>query len=551
MFNFIEYVNSLDIDQLKECQNYVNEVFATKSNRRTSYKSVSGLSDVGNINVKDYVEYCPDFVEVVDKKPIMNEIEELKIGINSKPGKVSNKFLSYYDEPYSWDSFDGPVVLNPLDLNQFPQIQSLLNKINSEYNCELNSVLISRYKCGKAGIRYHDDDELQMDPSQPICVVSFGVNRRIEFALKSEDLRRSKLSLNPHDRSIYIMKPGCQSYFLHRVRRNQNIHGGRYCLSFRRFVLVAERNNVIQTPGPLIKCTAPVKNLFGQFGDGSNGLDTHSTPAHTTDNINLKDAFDMVTPVQTATDPNKDLPDQPNKHPSFEGGPPGYSPFVPGSTPGTGCSNLSSSKKVTKNYCVIFGDSITTGVEESLMSRGSREVINCSYSGANVWDISDSVREFCLDNPRVINRVDKVVMSVGTNDVKFFDSSTKSVDKRFRQPLVRLVKLLKLSFPHAQIIFKCVLPMGIMYNYTAKSVHDFNYLLLDICTKYGCIFFDCFTKFLDQWGNLHNEYLYRDRLHLNDIGLRILCRALKFIIYNNVFNPIMRISPSNYTYLDW
>ena len=141
-------------------------------------------------------------------------------------------------------------------------------------------------------------------------------------------------------------------------------------------------------------------------------------------------------------------------------------------------------------------------------------------------------------------------MSVGTNDVKFFDSRTKDVDKRFRHPLVRLVKLLKLSFPGAQIIFKCVLPMGIMYSYTAKSVHDFNYLLLDICKNFGCIFFDCFADFLDQWGNLYNEYLYRDRLHLNDVGLRILCRALKFIIYRNVFNPIMRISPSNYYYLD-
>ncbi|NQZ52355.1 MAG: SGNH/GDSL hydrolase family protein [Moritella sp.] len=142
-------------------------------------------------------------------------------------------------------------------------------------------------------------------------------------------------------------------------------------------------------------------------------------------------------------------------------------------------------------------------------------------------------------------------MCVGTNDVKYFDSSTKDVTKRFRQPLVRLVKLLKLLFPGAQIIFKCVLPMGIMYTYTAKSVHDFNYLLLDICKDFGCIFFDCFSDFLDQWGNCYNNYLYRDRIHLNDIGLRILCRALKFIIYRNVFNPIMRISPSNYYYLGW
>ena len=536
MFNFIEYVNSLDIDQLKECRNYVSEIIATKSNRRTPDKSISGSSVVEN--VKDYVTYSENFINQQDKKLIEDEVERLKIGVNSKPGKVANKFLSYYDEPYSWDSTDGPVVLNPHDLNGFPHIQSLLNKINTEYNCELNSVLISRYKCGEAGIRYHDDDEVSMDPSQPICVVSIGVKRRIEFALQQADLRKSKFSLNPSDRSIYAMLPGCQTHFLHRVRRNKNIRGERYCLSFRTFIPEAERSSAIQTP-------MPVKNLLQHFNSDTT---SHSTPDQKTDITDLSEEA----PTQT-TGHSKSNKDSISNKPSvsFDDGPPGYSPFDSVSNSGYGSTKSSTNRNNAQKYCVIFGHSMTTDVDESLLSRGSRKVVNCSYSGANIWDIGNSVREFCLDNPNVVSRVDKVIMAVGTNDVKYFDSSTKDVDKRFRHPLVKLVKLLKLSFPGAQIIFKCVLPMGIMYWYTAKSVHDFNYLLLDICTKFDCIFFDCFRDFLDQWGNFNNEYLYRDRIHLNDAGLRILCRALKFVIYRNVFNPIMRISPSNYYYLDY
>ena len=87
------------------------------------------------------------------------------------------------------------------------------------------------------------------------------------------------------------------------------------------------------------------------------------------------------------------------------------------------------------------------------MSRRSRRVINCSYSGANVWDLRDAVRDFNLEYPGVVNRIDKVLVSIGTNDVKNFDLTGFNVRTKFRQPLVDLVKLIKLLLPSAQIIF--------------------------------------------------------------------------------------------------
>ena len=63
---------------------------------------------------------------------------------------------------------------------------------------------------------------------------------------------------------------------------------------------------------------------------------------------------------------------------------------------------------------------------------------------------------------------------------------------------------------------------------------------------------DCFADFLDENGVDYNGYLYVDRLHLNKNGLKLLCRALKFVVFNNVFNPYMRISNMiDYYYLDW
>ena len=191
---------------------------------------------------------------------------------------------------------------------------------------------------------------------------------------------------------------------------------------------------------------------------------------------------------------------------------------------------------------------MTANGDGGKMSKGSRRVINISDSGNKIADISNSVRDFCLENPTVTGNVDKVIIAVGTNDIRFYNSFQYDLVKDFRGPLTRLILQTKLMFPNAQIMFKCVLPFRIIYKYNVKSVHGFNYLLLDLCTKHGCIFLDCFSQFLDDNSVDYNRNLYRDKLHLNNIGLSVLCRTLKFAIYNNIFNPYMRINNSDYYY---
>lgn len=537
MFSFIDYLNSLDVPQLKECLTFVQETIAVRLNRSNSI--LVDPVELDNAHINDYVTYDKSFVSDNEKNVIMDEIQSLSIGKNSKPEKVSNKWLSYVNEPYSWNSADGTVVLDPNDLRNFPHIVSLLNRVNSSFNCDLNSVLISRYKSGNACIRAHDDDEDSLDSSQPICVVSLGATRRIEFVKKNDDLRKTSLAIHPVDGSVYSMLPGCQSYFLHRVRRNKNIRKERYILSFRKFIPEAKRKRsttILHTTPEMLynspSVTSPVKNLVQHFNRSA----AHSTPK----------PVEQAVAVKNTKQPTKLTP--PSFHDNTRQG---YSPFLDSTSTTKGGETSKSSTTNNSKVCVIFGHSITKGIVEELMSKQSRKVINCSYSGANVWDLREAVRDFCLDYPGVVHRVDKVLVCIGTNDVKNFDCNRFDVHTKFRKPLVDIVKQIKLLLPSAQIIFKCVLPMGILYNYTAKCVHEFNHLLLEICGSYNCIFFDCFSDFLDRWGIYNDSYLYRDRIHLNDIGLRKLCRAMKFIIHKNVFNPITRISPSRYFYLDW
>ena len=219
----------------------------------------------------------------------------------------------------------------------------------------------------------------------------------------------------------------------------------------------------------------------------------------------------------------------------------GYSPF-PQTPYATSSAKPAVLDRSSERVCVIFGTSITEHVDGGLMSRGNRTVVNISSSGATIDDIKQMAEDFHHENLPSIHKIDKIIVSVGTNDVKFYNSRARNMSKDLRPKLISLVKVIKQLFPSAQVHFQTMLPIKITYNYTAESVHQFNNLLLDICTQYNCFFFDCFSRFLDNEGIFYNRTLFRDKYHLNNAGLKVFCRALKFLVYSNVFNPHPRYS---------
>ena len=531
MSDFVNFLKSLDIDQLTQCQSLIKDIIVSKSPNLSNPHVRSQNSFTGKCeDINEYVDYIDDFVQECDKDGMLEEMRSLKLGISSSPGKVSNAFLTYYDEPYVWESSHGPVSNEPINYNLYPNIKALMDKVNDKFDCDLNTALVSHYKSGQAGIRLHDDNEPSLDSNSPICVISFGATRTVEFVDKStSDFRHTIKSVRPADRSLYIMRPGCQEHFLHRVRRDKRVKQERFIISFRKFIPEKER---VSAPN---KSFSPVKNLLDNF--------ECATPIQPIPLVDVNSKQDDATePVHVPLTSTANKPEQPNNAPL------GFSPFIKDdSYP----SSSKPSNNKTNKFCVIFGTSITQNVDGPKLSRGTRKVINCSTSGAKINDISEEIRDFCVENHGITSSVDKVILCLGTNDIKFFNGVKYDVSNRFRSPLTRLVNLVKFLLPGAAIIIKCVLPMKPYYKYTAKTVHDFNYLLLDICRKQGCIFFDCFSRFLDVFGYGVDEYLYRDKWHLNDAGLKVLCRALKFVIFKDIFNPIMRINCMEYTYLDW
>ena len=236
---FTDFIKTMDICQLRECQSLINDAIICKSKGEvTPSPDITGYSTP--VNVNEFVEYIPDFImDKCDSDILSSELESFGFtkSVNHKNPKVQNKFMFNGDQSYTWDSKGGPVINNPVSFVKYPKIASIMSDINKRYDYKLNSALVSYYASGQVAARLHDDNEECMDREQPICVVTVGTERKIEFVDKQQpNYRAAVLTLEPQNGSLYVMKAGCQDKFLHRVRKDFRIRQDRYCISFRCFV---------------------------------------------------------------------------------------------------------------------------------------------------------------------------------------------------------------------------------------------------------------------------------------------------------------------------
>ena len=548
MFSFIEYVSKLDLDQLGECRAIIHKLIMDKSSPNSrDTDSISCNVSPTSIPLPAIPEKKPieelvgqpraNFLTVAERDLLKENCKPLNFQRYTAADKIQNRFITPFHEPYIWESKNGPIVNKPIPIDDFPVVKDILSKGNSEYNCNLNCCLVSYFKNGTTGIRLHHDNEDSLDHTEPIVVVSIGAVRRIEFIdNEHEPYLGSDLILDPSDCSAYVMHPGTQQYYRHRVRCNKRVRKDRFSFSFRAFLPEAKRaksNEFIYSTPTL-----------------STNTNSQSLPPTTPVPIKLNNARSAATLFKTPVTDSR--PVKPSSESQQQKIPAGYSPYPPNST----TLSSSISKENNKKLCLILGSSITLDINGELLSKGNRTVINCSETGANLSDVSRRAKDFYVENINSAHKVDQIILNVGTNDVKYFNGREHDVFKRFRPRVINLVKSLKFMFPHALIVFQSVLPIKIIYNYTALTVDLFNQLLHSVCVQFGCIFYDCnsYNEFIGDWEynsksgvwfRDYNSNLYRDKFHLNNEGIILLVRHIKCIIYGNIFNPHPRLTYHN------
>ncbi len=505
------FFDSMSLSGLYKCKSVLED--------KIKHAKDEHKSEVKRANISDYVQMHNNFIPTDKDSGILFSAvlaEVLSFDLCSKSGsKTVAKWLSSDKEPYSWSSSSGKKFVNTAsDISKYPAISELMEKINSEHHVKMNSCLVTCFKDGTSGIRLHCDDEDEIDQESPICVFTIGEERKVEFLSAYQTASETPLlAITPKEGSLYLMQPGCQSFFRHRVPSMRSSTGVRYSLSFRR-KLSPEPTT---TTGKL-ELDSPVKSIMSKlnkscrsepvaFTRGSSSVQTVGTPQ----------------PASTKSAPPA-LNQQPTKR---------------------------------RRTTVLFGTSITTRLNSNSISSKGHPFINVSRSGATMTTISDMVQDFHDTNP-ASSDVEKVILSFGTNDIarerhgvynpqgftkQQLYSRADSGVKKFRQQAADIVKKVKSLFPGAVVIIQCVLPMQDRYWYTTTNVIAFNNMLKDIARSYNCYYIDCFDRFLSRDKRDFNKELYYDWLHLNKWGLNLLSKSLKYVTgtNSNMFGSIIKL----------
>ena len=406
--SFQEYLSGLSITQLREHQNLINSAIIKVQDVSKSFLAIESPGLKHDVN--KFVEYFDSFVDDDSIQMLLSECLSMGFSKNSVKDSVQNKFVSSLTEPYCWNSAGGPVINNPLKIDEYPTIRKVMGTINEQHGTKLNSCLVSYYRNGHVRARLHCDDEAELDHTQPIAVVSLGAVRNVEFVdNKQESFRTTARTLKPANGSLYVMKAGCQQAFRHRVRMNKRVKDFRISISFRSFIPPSSVADPDQVPAPVSPMHSDAS--FATCGSQASSPLSSTSPISPvvvkpvdvllsdamSQATNARNKFSLRLPVSTTTGNAVDsrtviptshstqlttVPPSASLLPDVEG----YSPF-----PQTLCTTSSAKPAVldrcSERVCVIFGTSITEYVDGGLMSRGNRTVVNVSSSGADIDDI--------------------------------------------------------------------------------------------------------------------------------------------------------------------
>ena len=128
-----------------------------------------------------------------------------------------------YQYTYSGSTFPPRALL--------PALASLKEKIETQYNIRLNSVLANLYRDGRDGMGWHSDNEKSLGDKPQIASVSLGEQRRFLIREKADKSKKTELILK-HG-SLLLMRGDCQVNWEHSVPKTSKPKNLRVNLTFR------------------------------------------------------------------------------------------------------------------------------------------------------------------------------------------------------------------------------------------------------------------------------------------------------------------------------
>ena len=188
-----------------------------------------------------------------------------------------------------------------------------------------------------------------------------------------------------------------------------------------------------------------------------------------------------------------------------------------------------------KPTTLILGTSITKGLIGEKLAKRNIYCHNISGSGYKISHLDKQLDEF-YKNPDFANcDVKKVIVSVGTNDIRY----CKGDINHLKTPMKNLINKLRDYYSdNIQIFIQSVLPIKVTNEYTILNVRRYNSMLFNICRESKCFYLDVFRQFLTFDGHF-NQDLFVDGCHIKSSCIGLLARSYIKVINRDVFNPLI------------
>jgi lysophospholipase L1-like esterase len=146
------------------------------------------------------------------------------------------------------------------------------------------------------------------------------------------------------------------------------------------------------------------------------------------------------------------------------------------------------------------------------------------YNRGNAWDDTKSLLSR-LNNTVLNKNPAKVIIYIGGNDILYKSPFSESI-KNFEE----IINSLKES--NVEIVIISILPVWETNKRDNKDISKLNMLIQKLCAKHSIVFFDIHDRFLNQNGELKQEFS-NDGVHMNGAGYKLFANQISVILDKN------------------
>ena len=422
-------------------------------------------------SIASHTEYLTGFLDRDTFEELEKSVQTLKY---RRTGTHHPDVCLFGDSPYQYSKATQNLL--PLPLSESPIVTKVLQMVNSRFGVTFNSVLVNRYYDKNAVLKWHKDDEDVVNNALPIISLSIGAVRRFALSDSRTPAGRTKIYTVPLEpNSVFVMQPGVQSEFYHTLQCGRGSYpnecGRRYSLTFRHL-----------HPSASVP-SSPISTL-------------------------------QPTPTTTPQ----------RHHPTPEA--PGHSP------------SPSPTKPNEHSMCytaLVFGSSLTKGLQENLLSKRGERVKSFPHPGAWIKEIQEDVR---ISSHICSNCVKSIFIVAGGNEVEY--ATTPQAFAKFLDNCNGLLDFIAIQYPNASINIMSLIPRRVRDRSHLQRMLRANEELEKMCKwRKKCRYIYIFSHFLvnkkvffkNNEMELNRKLFKNDCLHFSPTGNSVIAKVIIGALY--------------------